>query len=75
LFVVVNAGCKDQDIAHLQKHLAGLCEVIPVPERALLALQGPEAVTVLSRLNPEVAKLTFMTGGFFSLDGIDTFLT
>ena len=67
LFVVVNAGCKDQDIAHMQKHLAGRCEVIPVPERALLALQGPEAVTVLSRLNPEVAKLTFMTGGFFQL--------
>jgi len=75
LFVVVNAGCKAQDIAHMQKHLAGRCEVIPVPERALLALQGPEAVTVLSRLNPEVAKLTFMTGGFFKLDGIDTFLT
>jgi len=75
LFVVVNAGCKDQDIAHMQKHLAGRCEVIPVPERALLALQGPEAAAVLSRLNPEVAKLTFMTGGFFNLDGIETFLT
>jgi len=75
LFVVVNAGCKAQDIAHMQKHLAGRCEVIPVPERALLALQGPQAVTVLSRLNPDVAKLTFMTGGFFKLDGIETFLT
>jgi len=75
LFVVVNAGCKDQDIAHMQKHIGARCEVIPVPERALLALQGPQAVDVLSRLNPEVAKLTFMTGGFFTLDGIDTFLT
>ena len=75
LFVVVNAGCKVQDIAHMQKHLSSQCEVIPMPERALLALQGPQAVTALSRLNPEVAKLTFMTGGFFKLDGIDTFLT
>lgn len=75
LFVVVNAGCKEQDIAHMQKHIGSRCEVIPVPERALLALQGPQAVDVLSRLNPEVAKLTFMTGGFFTLDGIDTFLT
>ncbi len=75
LFVVVNAGCKEQDIAHMQKHIGSRCEVIPVPERALLALQGPEAVTVLSRLNPDVAKLTFMTGGFFQLDGIATFLT
>ncbi len=75
LFVVVNAGCKAQDIAHMQQHIGARCEVIPMPERALLALQGPQAVTVLSRLNPEVAKLTFMTGGFFTLDGIDTFLT
>ncbi|KQY81032.1 glycine cleavage system aminomethyltransferase GcvT [Pelomonas sp. Root1444] len=75
LFVVVNAGCKSQDIAHMQKHIGSRCQVIPVPERALLALQGPQAVDVLSRLNPEVAKLTFMTGGFFELDGIATFLT
>lgn len=75
LFVVVNAGCKVQDIAHMQAKLAGHCEVIPMPEQALLALQGPQAVTALSRLNPEVAKLTFMTGGFFELDGIPTFLT
>src|SRR5262249_33781770 len=65
----------EQDIAYMQKHIGSRCEVIPVPERALLALQGPQAVDVLSRLNPEVAKLTFMTGGFFKLDGIDTFLT
>ncbi|WP_077035116.1 glycine cleavage system aminomethyltransferase GcvT [Pelomonas sp. KK5] len=75
LFVVVNAGCKEQDIAHMQKHLAGKCEVKPLPDQALLALQGPQAVTALSRLNPEVAKLTFMTGGFFDLDGIPAFLT
>ncbi|MEL4178295.1 glycine cleavage system aminomethyltransferase GcvT [Roseateles sp. PN1] len=75
LFVVVNAGCKVQDIAHMQAKIGGQCEVIPLPEQALLALQGPQAVTALARLNPEVAKLTFMTGGFFNLDGIDTFLT
>lgn len=75
LFVVVNAGCRDQDIAHMQKHLGGRCEVRPLPEQALLALQGPQAVTALSRLNPDVAKLVFMTGGFFDLDGIPTFVT
>jgi aminomethyltransferase len=75
LFVVVNAGCKVQDIAHMQAKIGGQCQVIPLPDQALLALQGPQAVTALSRLNPEVAKLTFMTGGFFNLDGIDTFLT
>ncbi len=75
LFVVVNAGCKLQDIAHMQAKIGHLCEVIPMPEQALLALQGPQAVIALSRLNPDVAKLTFMTGGFFNLDGIATFLT
>ncbi|SEL63165.1 aminomethyltransferase [Roseateles sp. YR242] len=75
LFVVVNAGCRDQDIAHMQKHLGGRCEVRPLPDQALLALQGPQAVTALSRLNPDVAKLVFMTGGFFTLDGIPTFVT
>ncbi len=75
LFVVVNAACKAQDIAHLQKHIGSLCTVQPLPDQALLALQGPQAVTALARLNPEVQKLTFMTGGHFVLDGIDCFLT
>ncbi|MBB3193522.1 glycine cleavage system aminomethyltransferase GcvT [Roseateles terrae] len=75
LFVVVNAGCRDQDIAHMQKHLGGRCEVRPLPDQALLALQGPQAVTALSRLNADVARLVFMTGGFFELDGIPTFVT
>lgn len=75
LFVVVNAGCKEQDIAHMQAKIGAQCQVLPMPEQALLALQGPQAVTALARLNPEVAKLTFMTGGFFELDGIPTFLT
>jgi aminomethyltransferase len=75
LFVVVNAACKAQDIAHLQKHIGGLCTVQALPDQALLALQGPQAVTALARLNPEVQRLTFMTGGHFVLDGIDCFLT
>lgn len=75
LFVVVNAGCKDQDINHMRKHLGGRCEVRPLPDQALLALQGPQAVTALSRLNADVAKLVFMTGGFFDLDGIPCFVT
>ena len=75
IFVVVNAGCKVQDIAHLKAQIGNRCEVLPLPDRALLALQGPQAVIALSRLNPAVAELTFMTGGFFALDGIDTYLT
>ncbi|MFP3517248.1 glycine cleavage system aminomethyltransferase GcvT [Pseudomonas sp. SIMBA_077] len=61
LFLVVNAACKDQDLAHLRKHLSSQCEIQPLfEERALLALQGPAAVEVLQRLVPDVAKMTFM---------------
>lgn len=75
LFVVVNAACKAQDIAHLQRHLSTRCTVQPLPDHALLALQGPQAATALARLNADVAQLTFMNGGFFTLAGIDAFLT
>jgi aminomethyltransferase len=75
LFVVVNAACKAQDIAHLQAKIGHLCTVTPLPDQALLALQGPQAVTALARLNEGVQKLVFMTGGHFVLDGIDCFVT
>jgi len=75
LFLVVNAGCKADDIAHLQRHIGGRCRVVPMPERALLALQGPKAVNALARLNPGVAGLVFMSGGRFELAGIGCFVT
>lgn len=59
LFVVVNAACKEQDIAHLQKHLSDTCE-ITVLDRALIALQGPRAVEALAELWADVAAMKFM---------------
>ncbi|WP_342617025.1 glycine cleavage system aminomethyltransferase GcvT [Rhodoferax sp. GW822-FHT02A01] len=67
IFVVVNGACKAADIAHIQARIGSRCEVIPMPEMALLALQGPQAVTALSRLAPGVEKLVFMTGGHFTV--------
>lgn len=75
LFLVVNAGCKHADIAHLQTHIAHRCRVLPRPERALLALQGPQAAHALSRLNDAVSRLVFMTGGAFELVGVNCFVT
>jgi aminomethyltransferase len=66
LFVIVNGACKAGDIAHIQQRIGSRCQVIPMPERGLLALQGPKAVDALSRLVPGVEKLVFMTGGRFS---------
>jgi aminomethyltransferase len=79
LFVIVNGACKVGDIAHIQASIGQRCDVIPMPEYALLALQGPQAVTALSRLAPGVEKLVFMTGGDFTVNtgtqSIDVFLT
>ncbi len=60
LFVVVNAGCKADDIAHMQAHLSATTEVIAVTDRALLALQGPLAEAALARLVPQVTAMRFM---------------
>lgn len=57
LFLVVNAGCKDADIAHLRAHIDGV-EVIE--DRALLALQGPKAEAALASLIPAAARMRFM---------------
>ena len=65
LFVVVNAACKHADIAHMTAHLSGVCDVIPVTDRALLALQGPQAETALARFVPEVVAMKFMDVGVF----------
>ncbi|WP_421956763.1 glycine cleavage system aminomethyltransferase GcvT [Polaromonas sp.] len=75
LFVIVNGACKAADIAHIQQKIGSRCDVIPMPEMALLALQGPQAVTALQRLAPGVEKLVFMSGGRFSVAGCDCFLT
>ncbi len=69
LFLVVNAGCKAEDTQHLQTHIGHRCRVLPMPERALLALQGPKAVDAMARLNPAVAQLVFMSVGVFELNG------
>jgi aminomethyltransferase len=75
LFLVVNASRKDADIQHLITHIGHRCHVRPLPERALLALQGPGALQALARLDEGVARLTFMTGGEFQLNGTACFVT
>ncbi len=75
IFVIVNGACKVNDMAHIQAHIGSHCQVTPMPERALLALQGPKAVNALSRLLPGVEKLVFMTGAFFEWQGAQLFIT
>ena len=75
IFVIVNGACKGNDIAHIQGRIGAKCQVIPMPERALLALQGPKAVDALSRMVPGVEKLVFMTGASFDWQNADLFIT
>ncbi len=67
VFVIVNGACKVADLAHIEARIGSRCEVIACPELALLALQGPHAVTVMQRLSPGIEKLLFMSGGRFSI--------
>jgi aminomethyltransferase len=75
LFVIVNGACKAGDLRHMQERIGARCQVIPLPDRGLLALQGPQAVDALKRVVPGVEKLVFMTGADFSWKGADLFIT
>jgi aminomethyltransferase len=75
LIAVVNAACKDADLAHMQSALSDKVEIEPMFSRGLLALQGPQASTVLSRLVPQAATLKFMTGAWFVIETARCYVT
>ncbi|NUH66383.1 glycine cleavage system aminomethyltransferase GcvT [Sulfitobacter sp. S0837] len=71
IFVVVNAGCKDDDIALMKEALSDSCAIEVLEDRALLALQGPQAEAVLAKLQPAVADMKFMdVAQDVDLDGV-----
>lgn len=72
LFLVVNAACAAQDIAHLSAHIDG---VQPVSGRALLALQGPMAGEALAQLLPDSAGMRFMDVARLDWNGADLWLS
>jgi len=69
LYVVVNAACKTDDIAHLRAGLGEGVALRELDDMALLALQGPKAADVLARIEPEVADMAFMSTRSVRLDG------
>jgi glycine cleavage system T protein (aminomethyltransferase) len=75
LFLVVNAACKAEDEAHLRAGLSDSCVIEPLSDRALIALQGPKAESVLARLCPGVPAMRFMDTGPHRVDGIDCFVS
>jgi aminomethyltransferase len=71
LFVIVNAACKDQDVALLKKLLPDM-RVTMLADRALIALQGPKAAEVLGRFCDAPRNLKFMQADNFNIKDIDT---
>jgi aminomethyltransferase len=75
LFLVVNAACKDADLAHLEDHLGGAVMVEPLSDRGLLALQGPAAAAVLGRIIDGIGQLPFMTAVEVTIGGVAGLVT
>ncbi|MEL0435738.1 glycine cleavage system aminomethyltransferase GcvT [Phycobacter sp. K97] len=75
LFVVVNAACKDADIARMKATLEPAVTITPVTDRALLALQGPAAEAVLSSIVPAAAGMKFMDVATLDADGLELWVS
>ena len=74
LYLVVNGATKWDDIAHLREHLPDAVTLNHLDERALLALQGPQALAALERHvsgDYPLSALTFMRFGRFELGGAE----
>jgi aminomethyltransferase len=71
LALVFNAGRKEVDDAHVEARLPAGMQLTRDDERALLALQGPEAVKVIARHCPKAQNLIFMSATSAEFDGID----
>jgi aminomethyltransferase len=76
MYIVVNAGCKDDDYAHIQAHLPDGLTFRIAEDLSLVALQGPKAAEVMARYLPESATMPFMSGldTKFELNGEDIYL-
>jgi aminomethyltransferase len=75
LFMVVNAGGKVEDIAHMRDRIGSRVKIAPLEDRALLALQGPQAAQVMTRLAPRAAAMKFMDFAAMRVGGVDCFVT
>eukprot|EP00245_Coleochaete_scutata_P005998 TRINITY_DN20094_c0_g1_i1.p1 TRINITY_DN20094_c0_g1~~TRINITY_DN20094_c0_g1_i1.p1 ORF type:complete len:417 (-),score=74.90 TRINITY_DN20094_c0_g1_i1:296-1546(-) len=82
LYIVVNAGCRDKDLAHIDEHLgpfkaSGKDVSIHIhDERALLALQGPLAAPTLQMLvSEDLSKMGFSNFLMLKINGYDCYLT
>jgi aminomethyltransferase len=74
-YLVVNAAATAADLTHLREHLHRTCTLELASDRALLAVQGPDACAALAALVPSVATMRFMDAGVHSIDGARCFIS
>lgn len=75
LMLVVNGACKDGDYAHLEAKLPEGVTLKPLPDKALIAIQGPKAVDALARHSAKADALTFMSHTTDVIDGIEVVIS
>lgn len=75
LYVVVNAGNKDADFAFLEANLEGDAKLTVLADRALIAIQGPEAAEVMAQHEPVLGEFGFMDCARLVLFGVDCFVS
>jgi aminomethyltransferase len=77
LRLVVNASRKEVDFALMRERLPANVRLTPLPEAALIALQGPLAAATLARLAPQEAieTMAFMSAQPAGIAGFDTFVS
>lgn len=68
-FVVINAGCKEKDLAWIKKNLPGHIKLTELSDRALIAVQGEKSEEILQILitDKNLADLPYMNMGEFKL--------
>ncbi|MGI9614480.1 MAG: glycine cleavage system aminomethyltransferase GcvT [Acidimicrobiales bacterium] len=70
VMIVVNAARRIEDLAHLRSSLSDV-EITERDDLSLLALQGPEAPSVLGRFCPAVNELVFLDFATVDLELVD----
>lgn len=71
LYLVLNASRKAEDVRHIARHLPSGVRIEIKPDRALIAIQGPKATDVLSKLCPKAGGLAFMHAAKVRIGTID----
>jgi aminomethyltransferase len=75
LILVVNGERKDVDYAHIAARLPDDVRLEIENDYALIALQGPKAAAVMSKVCPEAVELPFMGAEKTSLGGLNCHVT